>query len=130
MQQLENKFKVVGSDMLTDLRQIKEPMKRFEYIKAKADQALIPSFFKRKFPTEDQVRRAEEKNACMGDRQPRGSFYMGRYKNEGWCGADLKFMAPALDKPATQEELAAQYLAIRLHLQAAIEAKEWAGKRR
>ena len=119
MQQLENKFKVVGSDMLTDLRQIKEPMQRFEHIKAKADQALIPSFFKRKFPTEDQVRRAEEKNACMGDRQPRG-----------WCGADLKFMAPAIDKPATQEEVAAQYLAFRLHLQAAIEAKKWAGKRR
>ena len=45
LQQLENKFKVVGSDMLTDLRHIKEPMKRFEYIRAKADLAVVPSCF-------------------------------------------------------------------------------------
>ena len=127
LQQLQDRFAVVANGMLQELRDIPTPRGRLQYILSKADNANVPSFFKRIFPTPEQLVEAERVN-CTRDAAK--GFDLDRFEHEGWLGVDLKFMEKALDEPATQEELASQYFAGRLHVQALLENARWAKKRR
>ena len=127
LRQVQDRFKVVAHDMLEDLRALPTARERLRCVLNRAEGAMAPGWFRRCFPTPEELARMQAKNRT---KDAGGGLDLDKYENEGWLGADLQFMRDALNNPATQDELAAQYLAGRLHLQILLENAKWTAKRR